>query len=298
MSGSRRIGARAGIARFFALAGALAVGGFTATADAQATQSVSQSIAATQYPAAFVARPINLRGGMIRIDTRYQHLEENYGGVAFTDNQLAVGAAIGISDSIEIGVTHARLAGLDDYANGALVASFHGNHNTTYGDVNIYGRYGFIDAEDFKISGEIAVVVPTRSASDWQFVFGLPVRARLGEHFALDLLPEIRIAFGETSTGTRDTDLSLNVPVAGVLQLNNNIWLAGRSGMYWTDFALDTFHFPAILEAGFTLDHAGAAILDVAVQGGFPKLFEPGGNDPVRTDLWMLRVNLTGYIAL
>ena len=40
------------------------------------------------------------------------------------------------------------------------------------------------------------------------------------------------------------------------------------------------------------------AILDVAVQGGFPSLFVPGGNDAVRTDLWTLRVNLTGYLAL
>lgn len=271
---------------------AFSVSSGAATATAQPTQTVGESIAATSYPTAFVARPINLRGGMIRVDARYQHLAIS----SVATNQVAVGAAVGITDSIEIGVSHTRLAGSDYYNEGAVVANF-ANGGHSYGDVAIYGRYGFMDAGDFKLSAEIAAIVPVYASSDWQFSFALPVRARLANAFALDLMPELRLGFGENSTGGRDTHLSLNIPVAGVLQVADQVWIAGRSGMFWRDFALDSFYFPLLLEAGYTVSHAGKAVLDLSVQGGFPQFIMPGANDALVTDLWVLRVNLQAYLG-
>jgi hypothetical protein len=295
---------------------AAVVAGFGVSADARAqqTQSISESIGATAYPTAFVARPINLRGGMVRLDARFQHLEIEGDPYDFASNQLAFGFGVGLTDAVEIGITHARPQGIDYYSTGGVVVDVHrersGSSGDRFGDVALYGRYRFLDSEGFQLSGEMRVVLPVHSYSDWQFSFGVPLRARLGERFALDMAPEIQLSFDSDDDGAgsidfpydagdgTETHIALNIPIAGVLQPMSNWWVAARSGMFWQDFGLDDFHFPLLLETGITLDHAGRAIGDLSIQGGFPYLFVPGSDsDTVVTELWTIRVNLTGYLA-
>lgn len=283
-----------------ALVGSLACALLVPGGDARAQDAEPDAVAAlpSEYSVAYGRRPLNLPGAMVRLDGRFQVAHAGTGATAVTVPQLAVGVAAGLTDGFELGITHARVGGYELANAGAFVYDLGENApDPAFGDVSIYGRFAILGTEDFDLSGEIGVLLPLRDESYWEFQFGLPARARVAERFVLDLAPAIHLGFGEDPvTSNLETHFSMQVPVAGVLQVHRNLWLAGRSGVFWPDFDLEQFHIPMLLEVGGSFGHE-TPVLDVALQGGMPRLFVPGGADPVQTDVWLLRLNLTGYLS-
>ncbi len=252
----------------------------------------------SDYSIAYSRRPLNMPAGMVRLDGRFQVAHAGTGATETTIPQVAAGLAVGLTDNFELGITHARVGGWELQSAGAFVYDLGDDAgDPAFGDVSIYSRLAILQSEDFDLSGEIAVQLPLRDLSLWEFQFGLPARARLADRFVLDLAPAVVLGFGEDPvTDDFETHFAIQIPVAGVLQLQRHLWLAGRSGMFWPDFDIEQFHIPLLLELGGSIG-GSKPVLDVALQGGMPRLFVPGGADTVQTDVWLLRLNLTGYLA-
>ena len=260
--------------------------------------AMADEVNPTNYPGTFVDRPLTLRGGDIRFDARYQFAALN--GPDVRSNQVAFGAAVGITDRLELAVTHSRDASYDLYdAGGFLVetSADAGDFADRIGNVYAAGRFAFLDGEGLAAGVEFGIQIPTHQTSDIKLVAGLPLRAHLGNHFNLDIAPELGVRFSDDGTGDREANLDLNIPVAGVLQFGQSFWIAGNSGVFWPSFDLDEFYLPLIFEMGFTIKNGYTPAADIELQAGFPQLFLPGANDGVNEDFWIARCNLRFFLA-
>lgn len=266
---------------------------------AAAASAGAQDMRPVNYPGTFVDRPLTLRGGDIRIDTRYQLLV--VGPFDGQTNSVGVGAAVGITDRIEVAVTHTRDGSYDlgDATGFGLNVDRSG---ASFGDRidNVYAalRFGIFDHPGFGMALEGGVAIPTHETSDVRLVAGLPMRARLGDHFNLDLAPELTVRFEhDPMSGDREANLDLHLPVTATIQLGTQAWFGAMSGVFWPSFDVDDLSVPLLMEVGYTVKHGYMPVVDFEVQAGWPALFVPGADDPVLQDLWMTRLNLRFFIA-
>ena len=263
------------------------------------TASADDDVQPTNYPGTFVDRPLTLRGGDVRFDLRYQF--QSFAGSDAPSNQLALGAAAGITDRLEVAVSHSRDASYDLYGASGLaleVGSDGGDFGDRRGTVYAAVRFGLLDADGLGAAIEGGVEIPTGSNDAFRVVAALPLRAHLGDHFNIDMAPELGIRVEDTNmNGDREAHLDLNIPVAGVLQFGSAFWIAGNSGVFWPSFDLDLFYIPLIGEVGFTIRNGYTPVLDIELQAGAPQLFTPGQSDGVNQHYWMSRANLRFFLA-
>jgi len=279
-----------GITAAFVVASSLAA----SAADVASADEVRPS----NYPGTFVDRPLTLRGGDVRIDARYQFVA--LAGTDARSNQVAFGAAVGITDRLELAVTHTRDGSYDLYDASAFAIETSkdaGNFGDRIGDIYVAGRFGFLDAEGLAAAFELGVQIPTHSSRDAKIVAGLPLRAHLGSHFNLDIAPELVVRFSEDSMGDRNAYLDLGIPIAGVVQLGDALWLGGNSGVFVPEFDFGNYYMPLVFEAGFTIKNGYMPAADIELQAGWPEFLVPGQDDNVNQHFWMTRLNLRFYLA-
>lgn len=266
--------------------------------------SADDDVQPINYPGTFVDRPLTLRGGDVRVDLRYQFLALDGASPASNrDSQIALGAAIGITDRIEVAVSHSRDASYDLYhasGFGLQVDSDGGDFGERMQSVYAALRFGLLDKDGLGAAIEAGVEIPTGSSDAFRVVAALPLRAHLGDHFNIDMAPELGIRLEDDASDAdtnRDAHLDLNIPVSGVLQFGSAFWIAGNSGVFWPSFDLDEFYIPLIGEVGFTIRSGYVPVLDIELQAGAPQLFMPGQADGVNQHFWMSRANLRFFLA-
>jgi hypothetical protein len=253
-----------------------------------------------------VERPLNLPGGNLRIDGRVDVARIDTGTGHDTSVDMNVGVAVGITPQIELGLSSHRPGAINDgignwgptfFGQGGAVPLHLSPGGTEFQSLELYGRFAAIQNDDFDLSIDIGTMIPIQDRLPWVMFAGVPIRARLSSRFALDAAAEISIAFYDDADGDgTNPELSLHLPIAGVLNLGPQVYLAGRSGIFVPDADLTYFTIPFTLELGFTVG-ADRPFFDVYGSFGFPLLFQPGADDAVVSDLWVMTVGINGFVG-
>ena len=257
----------------------------------------AQAEAVTSYPSRYTERPLTLPALHLRVEPQVSLWISNAGS---EDEVVLVllngGVGFGIIDDLEVGLGTSPIAPLMASASfqgglaglgGALTPAFvRGFLSPTF-----YARYRFAALPQLETGLELAVAVPA-NGRDVGIIFGVPLRVRGGDHFALDA----------SVTG-------LVVPadddVYGVLLVTlmprfawDTFYVGLNTGvMVPLDYPEDT-HIPLLFEAGATLP-VGAAVLDTYVRAGLPFFVNPGADgDKVVTELWELSFGVRAHIGL
>ncbi|MFO0695432.1 MAG: hypothetical protein U0230_17855 [Polyangiales bacterium] len=264
-------------------------------------------VEAHHYPLRYIDRPLNLHKKMIRLDGSLQ--VQGLPNTSDTGFGVALGGAVAFSNSFEVGLSSYRLNGYSWVTNnpgGAGLFPYRFQPSGQFGDIAIYGRYRIVNSSDFCFSFDMAVVIPTDSSSNWHMHVSAPIRARLAPRFNIDASFEIDLSFAEqsvstvTGTTTEETKLYFYLPVAGVLQLHDQLWLAGRSGLFLPRGSFDDFFMPLTFDLGYTVAKRDRApLLDIVATFGWPYLLTPGATtDTVNGNIWIAQLGLNGYFQL
>lgn len=277
---------------------------------AQAQENRELDAALDQLPVTYVERPLNLPAGDIRVDGRVDvvRLEtaSDTGTFEETYVDMNIGAAVGITPRIEVGVSSHRPAANGDgignwgpthFGQGGAVPLRLSPDGPDFQSLQLYGRFGAAQSTDFDLSIDVGMMLPIGDGLPWVMFAGVPIRARLGPRFALDAAGEFSVAFSEQDDGTTDPSLSMHFPIAGVLSIVPQLYLAGRSGIFVPDMDFADFTIPLTLELGVTL--AGdKPWVDLVASFGFPRLFQPGADDAVVSEYWVMSFGVNGFIDL
>lgn len=256
-------------------------------------------------PVAYVDRPLNLPAKYIRLDGRM----DAYRVLGQTHVDMNVGFALGLTSSIEFGVSSHRLGAIGDGIGnpgpvrffgqgGAVPLSLRpGADDPRFESVQLYGRIAAVQAAEFNLSIDVGAMIPTQSDLPWVMFVGVPIRARLSERFSLDAAAEFSVAFFDDATDGTDPYISMHIPIAGVLNIVPQLYIAGRSGIYLPNMDFNEFTIPMTLELGVTV--AGERPwFDLVGSFGFPRLLVPGAEDPVDANYWVASFGINGFIGL
>lgn len=271
-------------------------------------------VAAEGFPIAFYDRPLTIADSMIRVDGELvlsHDLRLLEGSDPTTGAHLfagfSLGAAFGITDDVEVGLSGYRMVGHRPRAYGDLGGTSQGavplvfNPDVDFGDLRVYGKARVIRDPSFELALEASVAVPIDS---WfALSAGAPLRARLSPRFLIDASLELLLEFGRPNLYTtvpddEENSISMLVPVRGVLQLVPALWIAGQSGFDFYDFDFDRFAMPLSLEVGTTVHDGAAPLLDVVLGFHFPYFFSPRRDDKLPSELWQITLGLNGYFQL
>ncbi len=272
-------------------------------------------VAAQGFPVAFYDRPLTIADSMIRVDGELilSHdlpLAEGSlpGPGEHVFSGLPLGAAFGVTDDVEVGVSGYRMSGhrarqypaLGGTTQGLLPFVF--NPDFDFGDARIYGRARVVRDPSFELALEASFAIPIDS---WFALHaGVPFRARLAPRFLIDASLELLLEFGRPvpdpiGVDDEETAISMLVPVRGVLQLVPELWIAGQSGFDFYDFDIDLFVLPLSGEVGWTIARGDAPIVDLVLGVHFPFFLAPGSDgDKLPAQLWQITLGANGYFQL
>lgn len=259
------------------------------------------------YPVAYVERPLNLPAGNVRIDGRVDIARLPTPPMGHDiDVDMNVGVAVGITRNVEIGVSSRRPATVNDglgnwgptfFGQGGAVPLHLSPGDAQFQSIGLYGRFGVAQSQEFDLSIDVGMMLPTRDSLPWVMHAGIPIRARLGQRFSIDAAAEFSLAFFDDTDGDgTDPMISMHFPIAGVLNFAPAVFLAGRSGVFVPDMDFTFFTIPLTLELGFTFG-SDRPFFDLYGSFGFPRLFQPGADDAVVSEHWVATIGIDGYIG-
>lgn len=257
------------------------------------------------YPARYIDRSVVIPRGFVRVDGRYQDAVSGFGRVgpleAIQRHSLGLGFAVGITDRVEVGITHGRAPDIDGIVGtGAGFAWTKGDpaaRGVDVMDVDARVRVRLVSGDELDLGLELGMRAPIDETSRYEVRAMVPARARLAPRFALDLAPGFACTVDAGPPPGEDAvETFLAVPVAGVLTLAERAFVAVRSGMVWhltNDAGLfDGFFFPLFVELGGTVGSPGRVLVDLSVEVGTPFFLLPGASDPLAEDPLVARVKL------
>lgn len=258
------------------------------------------------YPTAYVERPLNLPAGNVRIDGRLDiaRVPLDPGHDEFVG--LNVGAAVGVTDNVEIGISSRRPAAVLDglgnwgptyYGQGGAVPLHLAPGDAEFQSIAPYARFGLAQSTEFDLSLDVGMLLPVQDYLPWVMFVGVPIRARLSQRFSIDAAAEFSAAFFDDDDGDgTDPELSMHFPIAGVINFIPQMYLAGRSGIFLPDMDFELFTIPLTFELGFTVG-GDRPYFDVYGSFGFPRLFQPSADDAVVSEHWVATVGIDGFIG-
>lgn len=212
------------------------------------------------------------------VDSFGDVVEESDVGVA-----LASGATFGILDDLEAGI---------------LLLPIIFSPEFDFGDIELFGRYRFLKNENMEIGGQLTMRVPTNT--EFAIAFGAPLRMRVGEKGRLDTGLEIEIETFETVDGfgdtTTETNANLDIPVAFNMNVTDDVFVGGRSGIFLPDFDFDFFTFPLGVQGGYTLPNQRVDLVGWFV---WPSLLQPAapeGLDKIHADIFEIGLGASIYL--
>jgi len=228
---------------------------------------------------AYSQRGITLPSGTLRADATFGLMRISAGTVSATATFLSLGAAYGVMDNLEVGVSGYRQGSFSTgVGTGALPFQLTDEFN--FGLVTPYARYRFFQSEGLQVAGELTTILPTASGSDFGVMFGAPVRLMLAQMIAVDTGVFMRATFGDSTIS------DLVVPLSLVVNVMPELFLLARTQFIYADF--DTTIVSADLGGGYTIEGAdGEPMLDLMATFGFPTLLVDGDSF---TNLWQANV--------
>lgn len=251
---------------------------------------------------AYGQRGITLPAGVLRLDATLGLAQVSIDRppspiVHSAASYLSFGAAIGVMENLELGVSGYRQGAMSTgVETGAL--PFQLTKHFNFGFVTPYGRFRIVHNPVFQLAAEASMILPTASNKDvpnrhhFGLMFGLPARLMLGHMAAIDAGLFFRTTFADPTT----TDLI--VPAGVVINVVPQFFLLGRTRFTYVDFNDRTLGLE--FGGGFTLPSRGEPMLDLIATFGFPQLLTRGhGHGDIwhsSTDIWQL--NFTAALRL
>lgn len=217
---------------------------------------------------------------------------------------MDLGAGFGITDDLEVGIASDRHGSGVSFNRGLIPARFNGR-GRKFGDMDLYGRFRFLDTEAFELAGEVVFEIPVRT--NFAFSFGLPFRLRAGKIFALDGSLVARFPFvrgvRNPVTDERETDLQpqFNVVIAPRLAPIDPLYFGINTGIFNTFLGNGNrvLAIPLGFEAGYTFD---VSIVKIEAFGAFdfPNLYtrfrsDAGSDSSGITEVWVIRFGARAF---
>ncbi len=251
----------------------------------QAPEPVSNQVA-RQYTQRGITLPkMTLRGTL-----GFYVLRLSIAGLSSTAVGADIGGGFGITDDLEVGVDRQRMINENTgIATGLLPLQF--SPDFAFGNLQVYGRYRFLNTETVQLGADLEVSVPTRSGRVFGVGIGVPVRFNFGS-LALDLFPRFVIGFA-----SGNTDTALSMPINFSFGIGEAMY-AGLITGFTTDF--DGVSVPLGVRFGYTLELAGGAgKLDLEPALVFPSAIVSGnGSTDTFFELFQINVNARFHYGL
>jgi len=237
----------------------------------------------------FSRRGITLPARVLRADATLSlvRLPGFMGSGSSTDTYLALGAAFGLMEDLEVGVSGYRQGSSATTGPASGLLPFQMTQAFKFGLVTPYARYRLLHSDVLQLAAELTVVLPTASGSDLGVMFGAPLRFTLAQRLAIDTGLFFRAVFADSAI----TDLVL--PVGLVVNVTPTLFLLARMAYTFLDF--EVHQLGVALGAGYTVEADGAPLFDVLALFGFPSLYSDGNTV---TNVWEVNLALAFRLGL
>lgn len=226
------------------------------TSNGGETPAVDAAPATGRYPLKFAARPLTLSKMTLRAEADFLFPKFGDFGVA-----LAVGAAFGITDDLEVGATLIPLT-LSPSAG--------------FGDIPLYGRFRFLKG-NFELGAQLGINIPT--STDFGLTPGL-VGVYHANNFRLDVGLLFPLRFSDP------LGKALNVPITASLNFNDNLWAQVRTGINLPN--LDALVIPLGVGVFYAIGKGDVPMLDVGATFDFPTYIQTIGGDALVFDIFTI----------
>lgn len=226
-----------------------------------------------RYPVKYAARPLTLSAMTLRAegDILFPKTISLFGGGSEFGVALGVGAAFGVTNELEVGVTILPLTLAPDAA---------------FGDIPLYGRFAFLKG-NFELGAQLGLTIPT--STKFGLEPGLVGTLHAGNG---------RLDFG-VLLGLRFSDplyKQLNIPLVGSWNFSDNFFGQIRTGIQLPDF--DALNVPLGLGAFYTIAKGDVPMLDVGATFDWPFYLNSEAADTLTFDVFTIGLSARFHMFL
>jgi hypothetical protein len=170
------------------------------------------------YPKTYSVRPLTMQKGMIRGNGFLTVWDD---GVD-TNVGMTLGASIGITDDLELGINNYRIgSSLQDNYEGLIPVVF--APSAGFGNMPVYGRYRFVNREKLNVAGDLIFILPTDTAFALQGAF--PLRVKPNDRLSVDTGVEVRGTFGSNKRA------DIRIPAIVNYNFSSRAFISGETGV-------------------------------------------------------------------
>lgn len=256
-------------------------------ADSQGADAAEES--AWTYPKTYSVRPLTLQRGMIRANGIFTVWDDGIDTII----GMTLGASIGVTDDLELGINNYRVgSSLQQNYEGLVAVVF--SPSAGFGDIPVYGRYRFLHRDKLDFAGDLIFVIPVDST--FAFEGDLPLRIKPNDRLSVDTGIEVRGTFGSAKRA------DIRIPVIVNYNFSDRAFIAAESGVWFVNLGknYDTATsdskgtaIPVGFRAGGTWKKSDKQIVDLFAGFAFPALIEAGtSRSTVDFGIWDLFVGV------
>lgn len=250
------------------------------------------------YPMRYTLRPLTLNRLQLRGDavlTLFRRPEPAFPPDDNVASVFALGAAFGITDDFEIGLSGERLGSprafplfWPDRGVGEGLIALHFSPDFDFGDIPLYARFRFLK-EKIQIAAELAVLIPANT--DAQIRIGVPVRLTLADAFAIDTGIAFGLVFADSPSDPGDDFFAyMDVPIRLLISPIEALTLGIYTAVRFVELDADFFAMPLGLEAIFSMN-VSSLLFDFFAGIEWPFFLLPtNDNDKLHQGTWMINV--------
>lgn len=224
------------------------------------------------YPKSYSVRPLTLQKGMIRANAIFTVWDDGIDTII----GMTLGASIGVTDDLELGINNYRVgSSLQQNYEGLVAVVF--SPSAGFGDIPVYGRYRFLHREKLDFAGDLIFVIPVDST--FAFEGDLPLRIKPNDRLSVDTGIEVRGTFGSAKRA------DIRIPAIVNYNFSDRAFIAAESGVWFVnlgksyDIATNDskgIAIPVGFRAGGTWKKSDKQIVDLFAGFAFPALIEAG----------------------
>ncbi|TFH32925.1 MAG: hypothetical protein E4H00_00195 [Myxococcales bacterium] len=241
------------------------------------------------YPKSYSVRPLTLQKGMIRANAIFTVWDDGIDTII----GMTLGASIGVTDDLELGINNYRVgSSLQQNYEGLVAVVF--SPSAGFGDIPVYGRYRFLHREKLDFAGDLIFVIPVDST--FAFEGDLPLRIKPNDRLSVDTGIEVRGTFGSAKRA------DIRIPAIVNYNFSDRAFIAAESGVWFVnlgksyDIATNDskgIAIPVGFRAGGTWKKSDKQIVDLFAGFAFPALIEAGtSRSPFDGGIWDIFVGV------
>lgn len=219
-----------------------------------------------RYPVKYAARPLTLSAMTLRAEGDILFPKFVDFGVG-----LGVGAAFGVTNELEVGVTILPLTLSPDAG---------------FGDIPLYGRFTFLKG-NFELGAQLGLTIPT--STDFGLEPGV-VGALHAGNGRLDFGVLLDLSFSDP------LGKQLNIPVVGSWNFSDNFYGQIRTGIQLPDF--DALNVPLGVGAFYTIAKGDVPMLDVGATFDWPFYLNSAAADALTFDIFTIGLSARFHMFL